>query len=131
MTREAAVRDRDGFTLVEVIVAIVILAIGSLMLAGGSLFVTRELVRTKGQTSAQALAQSKSDELRAWAASTSPMCGNSNFVSSSTSTVSGPITLSWTVQTSGSQRTVRVFTTYKLGRNRTKTDTLTSFVACL
>jgi prepilin-type N-terminal cleavage/methylation domain-containing protein len=122
--------NRGGFSLVEVLVAIVVLAIGSLMLAGGSLFVTRELVRTKGQTSAQATAQSKSDELRSWAASTSPNCTSSNFASSGSPTVVGPVTMTWTVSTGGSQRTVRVFTSYKLGRNRTKTDTLTSFVGC-
>ena len=121
---------RAGFSLVEVLVAIVVLAIGTLMLAGGSLFVTRELVRTKGQTSAQALAQSKSDELRGWAAATSPNCTSSSFASSSSSSVVNGITMSWTVSTAGSQRTVQVMTNYKLGRNRTRTDTLTSFVGC-
>ena len=40
-------QDDRGFSLVEVLVAVVILSIGTLMLAGGSLFVTRDLVRRR------------------------------------------------------------------------------------
>jgi prepilin-type N-terminal cleavage/methylation domain-containing protein len=121
---------RGGFTLIEVLISIVVLAIGSLMLAAGSLFVTRELVRTRGQTAAGAVAQSKADELRAFAASTTPACTSPNFSGSGSSTVVSGVTLSWTVSPSGGQRTVRVITSYKLGRGRTRTDTLTTFVGC-
>jgi prepilin-type N-terminal cleavage/methylation domain-containing protein len=122
-------KSQRGFTLVEVLVSVVILAIGSLMLAGGSLFVTRELVRTRGQTAAQAMAQAKNDELRSLAASTNPACTSSNFVSGSASAYNG-VTMSWSVTGTGIQRTVAVISSYKLGRNKTHTDTLTSFVSC-
>jgi prepilin-type N-terminal cleavage/methylation domain-containing protein len=123
------VKNRDGFTLVEVLVSVVILAIGSLMLASGSLFVTRELVRTRGQTAAQAMAQAKSDELRALAASTNPACASASFIGGSAAATNG-VTMSWSITGSGSQRTVAVISSYKLGRNKTHTDTLTSFVPC-
>jgi prepilin-type N-terminal cleavage/methylation domain-containing protein len=124
------VPSRAGFTLVEVLVAVVILAIGSLMLAAGALFTTRELVRTRGQTAAGAVAQAKVDELRTLAASTTPPCTSVSFASSGSSTVAGGITMSWVVSPSGGQRTIRVITNYKLGRGKTRTDTLTTLVGC-
>ena len=123
-------RDDRGFSLVEVLVSVVILSIGTLMLAGGSLFVTRDLVRARGQTDAAALAQSKADELRALAASTASVCTATGFASSSSASTVGKLTLSWVVPTSGSQRVVRVITSYKVGRNRTHTDTLATAVPC-
>ena len=123
-------RDDRGFSLVEVLVAVVILSIGTLMLAGGSLFITRDLVRARGRTDAAALAQSKADELRALAASTASVCTATEFASSSSASTVGKITLSWVVPTSGSQRVVRVITSYQVGRNRTHTDTLATSVPC-
>ena len=123
-------RDDHGFSLVEVLVAVVILSIGTLMLAGGSLFVTRDLVVARGRTAAAAIAQSKADELRALAASTSTPCTATGFASSSSASTVGKVTLSWVVPTSGSQRVVRVITSFKAGRSRTQADTLYTSIPC-
>jgi prepilin-type N-terminal cleavage/methylation domain-containing protein len=55
--------DRRGFTIVEVIVAIMILAIGVLGLAATSGVVTRQLGRGNLQTIASTVAQSRFDSL--------------------------------------------------------------------
>lgn len=122
--------DRRGFSIVEVLVAVVILTLGTLTLAGGSLFVTRDLVRSQQSTVAAGLAQMRMDDLRARAAATSPPCGSAQFTSSaSPQTVQG-VTLTWVVPTSGINRMVRVITTYQLAAGRTRTDTLFGSVPC-
>ena len=73
------VRSERGFTLVELLVAIVVLATGVLALAGGSLFVTRDLYRSRMATLAGGQAQAKADELLTYATATSPRCTSTSF----------------------------------------------------
>ena len=54
---------RRGFTIVELVVAIMILAIGILGLAGSSAVITRQLGRGNLQTIASTVAQSRFDSL--------------------------------------------------------------------
>ena len=119
-----------GLTVVEIVVAIVILAIGLLVLAGGSLVVTRDLTRSGLQTQASDLAQAKLDELRTYAAATEPRCGSAKFASSPSAVTVGKVTLSWTVTAAGAQRVVRVRTQYPLPAGRSHTDTLRSYIGC-
>jgi len=123
-------KPKAGFTIIEVLVAVTVLAIGTLVIAGGALGVTRQLVRSRGATAGVAQAQAKAEELRALSMSTSPGCTNALFASSSSPVTSNGITLSWIVPATGSQRTIQVISSYSLGRNQTHTDTLTSYVAC-
>lgn len=122
-------RPDEGFSLIEVLVAVVILSIGTLMLAGGSVFVTRDLVRSRQSTAAASMAQAKLDELRARAASVSG-CGSSQFTSSTSTVTYSGVSMRWIVPTSGANRTVQVITSYSLGRGRTKADTLAVNIAC-
>lgn len=124
------VRSERGFTLVELLVAIVVLATGVLALAGGSLFVTRDLYRSRMATLAGGRAQAKADELLTYAAATSPRCTSANFVSSSTALTSNAIATWWVVPNSGALRTVRVMTGYRLAAGHIKVDTLMAQVAC-
>jgi prepilin-type N-terminal cleavage/methylation domain-containing protein len=124
------VQKERGFTLVEVIVAVVILTIGTLIVAGGSVAITRDLVLSRGNTAAVSLAGAKAEELRAAAASTNPACTAAAFASSVYATTASGVTLTWVVPTSGIQRTIQVISSYGLARGRTHTDTLTSYVAC-
>ena len=112
-----------GMTVVEILVAIVILAIGLLVLAGGSVVVTRNLTRGR---------LAKLDELRAIGASTVPNCGSVNFASSVSAQTFGKITLSWTITpTTGAEREVRVRTQYLLPSGRgLKIDTLKAEIGC-
>jgi len=124
-------QSEQGLTLVEILVAIVILAMGLLVLGGGSLVVTRDLTRSGLSTVATARAEAKLDELRTLAASTSPACGSANFTSSVSPTLIEKVTLSWTITPDfGAQRTVRVMTSYVLPGNRSHADTLQALVGC-
>ena len=63
MRRIRSPRPRDGFTLVELMVAIIILAIGILGLAGTSAVITRQIGSASRQTVAATIAQSRFDSL--------------------------------------------------------------------
>ena len=63
MTLHGSPRRRDGFTLIELMVAIIILAIGILGLAGTSAVITRQMGSASRQTVAAAVAQSRVDSL--------------------------------------------------------------------
>ncbi|HEY9383388.1 MAG TPA: type II secretion system protein [Gemmatimonadales bacterium] len=120
-----------GLTVVEILVALVILGIGLLVLAGGSVVVTRDLTRSGLATVANARAQAKLDELMTTAGATEPRCGSANFASSVSATTINKITLSWTITpNAGAQRTVRIITSYQLPGNRQHTDTLRALIGC-
>jgi prepilin-type N-terminal cleavage/methylation domain-containing protein len=120
-----------GMTVVEIMVSVVILAIGLLVLAGGALVVTRNLTRSRLSMLATARAEAKLDELRAIGASTVPNCTDPNFASSVSAQTIGKITLSWTVTNSGAEREARVRTAFRLPQGRgTKVDTLKATIAC-
>ena len=120
-----------GMTLVEIIVAIVILGIGLLVLAGGSVAVTQNLTTSGLASVATARAQAKLDEIRGIAASTTPWCGSANFIGSAAPVTFGKITLNWTINpSSGAERIVRVITQYALPAGRTHTDTLRGIIGC-
>lgn len=121
---------RRGFTLVELLVAIVILTSGILAVAGGSMMTTRNLQRSKISTLAAGLTTAKLDELISYASATSPACTAGTFASSSSAQVTNRVSVTWNVPATGALRTVRVFASYKLSKGATKVDTLTAKVAC-
>lgn len=119
-----------GFSLVEVLVALVILAAGVLALAGGSMVVTRDLVRSRQTTRASAALVAKLDALRALAAATVPACQAPGFASSSTAETDEGVTLTWTVPASGTARTVGVVARYTVAAGRIRSDTLYGVIPC-
>jgi prepilin-type N-terminal cleavage/methylation domain-containing protein len=102
---------RSGLTLIEVLVALVVLGIGILALTGSSAMVTRMIGRGKVETHAALVASRRVEMLRLAAGSTSPRCLSPDFASG------GPLrdeelTQSWTVAPAGKLRRVRVTVAY-------------------
>lgn len=104
-------RSSPGFTLVEVLVALVILGVGILALTGSSALVTRMIGRGKVETQAALAASRRLEMLRLAAGATDPRCTSADFASGGPVS-QGRLTESWTVAPTGSPRRVRVTVTY-------------------
>jgi type IV pilus modification protein PilV len=123
------VNNRSGFTLIEVMVAIVILSVGVLGLISTSALVTRMIGRGNMTTKATQLAQTRLEILRQQALSTTPSCSS---VSGGTATASSGISEVWTVTTPAgfsSLRQLSVTVTYPISGG-TRTATMTTQVRC-
>jgi prepilin-type N-terminal cleavage/methylation domain-containing protein len=104
-------RSNSGLTLIEVLVAIVVLGVGIVALAGGSSLVTRMIGRGKVETRAAEVASRRMEALRLAASSSSPRCTAAAFSSGGPAIHDG-VTESWTVPSAGRLRLVRVTVTY-------------------
>ena len=122
-------RTTAGFTLVEVLVAVMVLAIGIIAMAGTSGMVTRMIGRAKMATRAAQVATRKVEELRLAAYSTSPRCSAAGFVSGGPVTARA-VTSSWVVPTTGKVRAVQVTVSFATTRGGTHTDVLNTLIEC-
>ncbi len=102
---------RLGFTLVEVLVAILVLSVGLIPLVGTSAGITRMIGRGRMESRAARAASSRIEILRLAAHATSPRCTDPTFVSGGPVT-SGGMTESWLVAPPGTVRLIRVTVTY-------------------
>jgi prepilin-type N-terminal cleavage/methylation domain-containing protein len=118
---------RSGFTIIEVVVAMTILAVGVIALAGSSASVTRMIGRGKIDTRAAQLATQQVEALRATAYSTTPRC---TALANGADTTDNVI-LSWTVavSASGTGRDLNVSASYGTVRGA-HTEVLTTFIEC-
>lgn len=98
---------RVGFTLVEVLVAIVMLGIGIVALTGSSAMVTRMIGRGKVETRAAHAATRRMETLRLAAHATAGRCTAAAFASGGPLLSEGLVE-SWEVPASGRLRRVRV-----------------------
>jgi prepilin-type N-terminal cleavage/methylation domain-containing protein len=121
-------RSTSGFTLVEVLVSIVVLAIGIVALAGSSAVVTRMIGRGKVETRVAQAASSRIEALRLAAYSTSPRCTAAAFAAGGPVTTNG-LTESWTVPVAGKVRAVQVDVTYPTVRGP-RTVSLQTRIEC-
>ncbi len=123
-------KNRSGFTLIEVMVAIIILSVGVLGLISTSALVTRMISRGNITTKATQLAQTRLEILRQQALSSTPSC--STLGSSGTATGPSNMSEAWTVTTpaaSTSLRELSVTVTYPISSG-TRTATLTTQIRC-
>jgi prepilin-type N-terminal cleavage/methylation domain-containing protein len=104
-------RASSGFTLVEVLVALVILGVGILALTGSSSMITRMIGRGKSETHAAMAASRRVELLRLAAHSTNPRCTRADFASGGPVIEDG-LSQSWTVTPAGAVRRVRVTVSY-------------------
>ncbi len=102
----------DGFTLVEVLVAMLILTIGIIALIGSSALVTRMITQGQIFSEASALAAQRIETLRS---------GGCAGMGSGTA-VDGPYALSWTVVPIADGKVQRVELTVTMPTRRGTTD---------
>lgn len=119
----------SGFTLIEVMVAIVILSIGLLALAGATANVSKMVGYGKWATVASQVATRRVEIIRHMANSTDPTCTSSAMVSGGPLTAGRMMTESWNISGTGGVRRVVVTVTYPRGR-RTVTDTVATIIRC-
>ena len=102
---------REGFTLIEVLIAIGILSVGILALLQTAASITVMLRDGRLRTMASAVAASRLDNLRLAAASTTPTCA----ALTSGSATSLNLAETWTVAGTGRSRTVTATVTVSNG----------------
>ena len=121
-------RSDSGFSVVEVLVAIVVLAVGVVALAGSSAMVTRMIGRGKVETQVAQAAARRVEALRLTAYSTTPRCTAGSFVGGGPVTSNG-LTESWSVPPVGKVRNVQVNVTYRTARGP-RTVTIQTRIEC-
>ena len=124
-------RNRRGFTIAEVLVAIVMLTVGVMALVGSSAAVTRMVGRGRNDTVAGQVATARVERLRQIAASTATACTHAQWKTDSTvQGANGRIRERWEiVDAVGNARRVRVIVRYPVAR-RTKVDTVLTTILC-
>jgi prepilin-type N-terminal cleavage/methylation domain-containing protein len=121
-------RSSRGLTLVEVMVAIVIVGVGIGGMAGSFALVTRMIGRGRVQGRAAQLAKSRIEQLRLLAGSTSPRC-TAVALSSGGPLSTRAVTERWEVGSAGAIRQVRVIVSYPV-TGGTHADTLQTRIDC-
>jgi prepilin-type N-terminal cleavage/methylation domain-containing protein len=111
--------NKRGFSLIEVIFAVVILTVGILALAGTSVRVVRMISQGGRLGGASLVAEGRFELLRA------TTCASL----ASGSVVEGPYTVRWTVASTGYLRTVGLTVAYVTG-GRTHTDAYVTSISC-
>lgn len=117
--------DTRGFTITEVVVAIMIFSVGVLGLAGTAASVTRMVGRGQQSNRAAALASVRFEILKS-----ETLIGTTCGSLASGSSTEGRYTLSWTVTTVGTGRQVTIAVTTPTARGP-RTDNFTSWITCL
>jgi Tfp pilus assembly protein FimT len=115
-----------GFTVLEVLIAIVVLSMGVIALAGTAALVTRMISHGRTGTEAAALLESRLETLRADAFGTTPAC--SGLVGGSALHAAG-ITESWWVGPASPVRELGVAVRHPAG-SRFRTDTVITRISC-
>jgi len=121
-------RSGNGLTLVEVMVAIVIVAVGIGGLAGSFALATRMIGRGRMQSCAAQLAANRMELLRLAASSTRPRCAAIGFAAGGPLSSRG-VTERWEMSSAGPIRQVRVIVSYPIPGG-THTDTLETRIDC-
>jgi len=120
-----------GFTLVEVLIAVIVLGIGVTALVGSSALVTRMVGRGSSETKAAEAATVRLETMRLLAYSTSPRCTAGGFANGgpSYSGRGNSIREHWVVTKAGTIGTITDTVTHRTATG-THTDVITTQVEC-
>ena len=119
-------RGNGGFTVIEVLIAIMMLGFGVLILAGTAGGITRMIGNGQRKTESSAIAMSRLELLRRIANSTDPKC---TALAGGTATHSSGFSERWRVTASGDTRDIEVIVTYRSGPFA-QADTIDSTLLC-
>jgi type IV pilus modification protein PilV len=121
--------NQRGFTMVEIIIAIIVLTVGLLGLVSTSALVTRMIGRGQRSAMAANFAQSRMERLRAGGCIASLRVNGSDTLYRGSTWLA---TNTWTwVDEGSSYYRLRNVTTYKTQQNLTRTDTAETGISCL
>jgi len=123
---------RRGFTIIEVLIAIVILTVGILAMMGTSAAVNRLIVRGRRVTQAAQLGEQVLDSLRLKANDNLIAC--TDLASNTTGYAQQAVTVTWNVgaltdNANLKERQIQVYLTYAADR-KTLSDTITTILKC-
>jgi prepilin-type N-terminal cleavage/methylation domain-containing protein len=114
-----------GFTIIEVLFAVVILSVGVLGMVGSAGLVSRMVGQGKRNTRAGVLAMQRMETLRQTALSVTPHCST---LAGGTATANS-MTETWTVTGAGRSRRIRIIVLYRTTRGNLA-DTVNTVVVC-
>jgi prepilin-type N-terminal cleavage/methylation domain-containing protein len=123
-------RSEQGFTIIEIMLALIVLSVGVMALVGSSALATRMIGRGAKTSEVTQVAMARAELLRAYAAQTSPGCTNANVKTDSNTTASG-IGEKWVLLGAAGDftRDVRMTFSYRVPRG-TRTDTMMITLYC-
>ena len=111
-------RNQGGFTLVEVMIAVILLGVGVMALVSSSAMATRMIGRGKESTMAAQVGAARLDSLRWLAASTDPTCTAAGFKTDSATDPTSKVKAKWVVPANGTARAVKMILTYRAARTQ-------------
>ena len=120
-------RREEGFTIVEIIVAILVLTVGLMAVAGTSALVTRMIGRGQRSAAAAIFAAQRLEILRGTACTVRPAGADTLYRGGAWAAIN-----SWTFTDAGkSTWRITVTSTYKTAAGRTRVDKSETEVSCL
>jgi prepilin-type N-terminal cleavage/methylation domain-containing protein len=124
-------RNQSGFTIVELMVAVLVLGLGITALVGSSALATRQIGRGRIVTIANEVATRRLEMLRLAARPIGggAVCTQAGFASSASPVTSRGVTESWTIAGAGKERTATVTVSYPR-QGGTSTITLSTIIGC-
>ncbi len=113
--------NNKGFTVVEVMVAILVLTIGLLAMASTSALVTRMIGQSKRFEAAAELASERIEIIKA--DTTCPNLGSGSMTS-------GPNTVAWNITAFGRGERIQVIVSWPLSAGNVRADTFNTVYSC-
>jgi Tfp pilus assembly protein PilV len=118
---------RRGFTIIEIIIAIIVLTVGILGMVTTAALVTRMIARGQRSASAAAFAQRRVELLRAGICNAIPVDGSDTLYRGSAWVAIN----SWTTTNLGNQNfRLKVATVYKTQQNKVRRDSVETTLSC-
>lgn len=122
-------RSEQGFTIIEIMLAVIVLSVGVMALVGSSALATRMIGRGNMSSRVTQVANARAELLRAYAAQTSPGCTNANVASGNA--VTSGVTEAWVLggNAGDATRPVTMTFTYQVPRG-TRSDVMVITLYC-